>query len=655
MSTNNRPEKASPVDSPSELSALGRELMDSEPYPEITSNGWLPPLPDELEVLLKGYEVTKMLGRGGMGAVYMGRQLSLDRVVAIKILSSDLEVADEGFSDRFKNEARSMAKLEHPGIVAVYDFGETDSGLLYIVMQYVDGTDVARMIATDGRLHTEHAMAITAHVCDALSYAHDRGIIHRDIKPANIMVGYDGTVKVADFGLAKAHGVDADYAGLTMSGIVMGTMHYMAPESVLVGSGNVDHRADVYAVGVMLYHMLTGRVPHGIFELPSLQVKGLDPRYDEIIARAMREDREMRYQNAGDLRGDLDAILTQPIAHLSAPEDDNGSGKPQVALPTEARPQRPGGKKALVTGVTPDNRQVASTKRPSSSSAWAWVVAICVILAILGSVWWLNYRNQTEPDELSVREKTPVSSREPISAPDPPAIEPRAPFSNSLEMEFLPVEIVDGPTDGQTVLFSKWETRVSDFEAFAAEVTPKHSEWVNPTERGISQAKDHPVIWIHWEDAVRFCEWLSEKEGRSYRLPTDHEWSCAAGLVGLEDPTALPSEKSMQRQRVYPWGESRQPPIDFANYAGANLDDFLFTAPVGSFPANANGLYDLWGNAFEWCSDFYDESEEQRVLRGHSWANYGVFLYATARGPYHGEPVVKEPSARCGFRVVLDP
>ena len=182
-----------------------------------------------MHALLPEYEIAKTLGRGGMGAVYMGKQISLDRPVAIKILSTALEDADPSFAERFKNEAKAMGKLSHPGIVAVHDFGETDGGLLYIVMEYVEGTDVAKMIAKEGRLHTDHAMAITAHVCDALGYAHERGIIHRDIKPANIMVGCDGVVKVADFGLAKM--THSDSAGLTQSGMAMGTLHYMAPEA----------------------------------------------------------------------------------------------------------------------------------------------------------------------------------------------------------------------------------------------------------------------------------------------------------------------------------------------------------------------------------------------------------------------------------------
>ena len=254
---------------------------------------------EELAPFFPQYEILRMLGRGGMGAVYLARQISLNRLVAIKILPADMGDSDQGFAERFKNEAQAMAQLSHPGIVAVYDFGQTANGLLYIVMEYIEGTDVQLMLASQGRLHSAHAMAITAHVCDALQYAHSCGIIHRDIKPSNIMVGNNGVVKVADFGLAKmSHG---QTTGLTQSGMAMGTLHFMAPEALTLGSA-VDQRADIYAVGVMLYQMLTGKLPQGMFEMPSFQVPGLDPRYDRIVAKALRDDREVRYQAAVDLR-----------------------------------------------------------------------------------------------------------------------------------------------------------------------------------------------------------------------------------------------------------------------------------------------------------------------------------------------------------------
>ena len=301
------------------------------------SKRWQPPAPEGLQALLPAdYVIEKLLGKGGMGAVYQGRRLSLDRPVAIKILSNDLDAADASFAERFKNEARAMAQLSHPGIVAVYGFGETSSGLRYIVMEFIAGTDVHRMITEQGRLRTEHAMAITAHVCDALAYAHESGIIHRDIKPANIMVGYDGVVKVADFGLAKMT-VDGATLGLTKSGMAMGTLHYMAPEALILGTA-VDHRADIYAVGVMLYQMLTGKLPQGVVDPPSEQVPGLDPRFDAIITKAMSEDRDERYQSVRELRRDLDSTLTKPVVKVAAE-----AAQAPAALTTTARPQRPAG------------------------------------------------------------------------------------------------------------------------------------------------------------------------------------------------------------------------------------------------------------------------------------------------------------------------
>jgi len=334
--------------------------------PPTRSIGWQPPSTEELQQLLPQYEITTLLGRGGMGAVYKGTQKNLERAVAIKILPPGMDDEDSGanFTERFKNEARAMAKLNHPGIVEVYDFGETANGVLYIVMEFIEGTDVQKMVSEQKRLHSEHAMAITAHVCDALQYAHDRNIIHRDIKPANIMVGYNGVVKVADFGLAKMD--RAGESGLTRSGMAMGTLHYMAPEALMLGS-SVDHRADIYAVGVMLYYMLTGRLPQGMFELPSLQVPGLDPRYDGIITKALRDDRELRYQTTAELRLDLDGILTQPVVKVSA-----GTHQAPPALETQARPQRPPGQPYR----PPQQAVIVRTEKKSSPLLWVAIVVM---------------------------------------------------------------------------------------------------------------------------------------------------------------------------------------------------------------------------------------------------------------------------------------
>lgn len=276
-----------------------------------SSHDWDPPPTEELQRLLPGYGIIEFLGRGGMGAVYKGRQMSLDRLVAIKVLPAALHRSEHNFSERFKLEARAMARLSHPGIVPVHDFGETADGLLYFVMEFMEGRDVARIIAQEGCVRSADAHAIACQVCDALHFAHEKGVIHRDIKPSNIMVARDGQSKVADFGLAKMHA--AAGTELTKGDVVMGTPHYLAPEA-LVHDVEVDRRADVYALGVMLYQMLTGRLPQGVFEMPSRIVPGLDVRFDQIVAKAMRADPEQRYQTAREMRADLDAMLTSPLA-----------------------------------------------------------------------------------------------------------------------------------------------------------------------------------------------------------------------------------------------------------------------------------------------------------------------------------------------------
>ena len=244
--------------------------FNASPPPKTTGGSgwrWEPPEPEELQRMLPQYEVQMLIGRGGMGAVYRGVQLSLDRKVAIKLLPPAIEQQDTAFAERFKNEAKLMGRMNHPAIVSVYDFGRTTDGQLYFVMEYVDGTDVQRMIAREGKLPPEHALAVTAHLCDALGYAHKQGIVHRDIKPSNVLIDSDGRVKVADFGLAKLTD-KAMNTGLTQTGMAMGTPDYVAPETLTLGV-DVDGRADIYAVGVMLYQMLTGDIPRGVFKMPS--------------------------------------------------------------------------------------------------------------------------------------------------------------------------------------------------------------------------------------------------------------------------------------------------------------------------------------------------------------------------------------------------
>ncbi len=218
-----------------------------------------PPI-DELGVKFPALEILEFIGQGGMGAVYKARQRELDRIVALKILPPDIG-QDAAFAERFTREARALAKLNHPNIVTLYEFGRAD-GLYYFLMEFVDGVNL-RQLTANGRISTREALAVVPQICDALQYAHDHGIVHRDIKPENILIDRRGQVKVADFGLARIIGSTADPAdllNLSTDARVMGTPSYMPPEQIET-PGEVDHRADIYALGVVFYQMLTGELP----------------------------------------------------------------------------------------------------------------------------------------------------------------------------------------------------------------------------------------------------------------------------------------------------------------------------------------------------------------------------------------------------------
>jgi predicted Ser/Thr protein kinase len=271
--------------------------------PTIIGTGFTPPEPQEIQPLFPQLEIFELLGKGGMGAVYKARQHSLDRVVAVKILPPHV-ASDPAFAERFTREAKALARLNHPHIVTVHDVGQAD-GLYYFVMEYVDGVNLRELIRS-GDLSPSQALAIVPQICEALQYAHDEGIVHRDIKPENVLLDAKGRVKIADFGLAKLLGADRQGGTLTGTHQVMGTLRYMAPEQVQ-GSRNVDHRADIYALGVVFYELLTGEVPMGRFAPPSQKVQ-VDIRLDEVVLRALESEPEKRYQRAGDVSTDLQLV-----------------------------------------------------------------------------------------------------------------------------------------------------------------------------------------------------------------------------------------------------------------------------------------------------------------------------------------------------------
>ena len=275
-----------------------------------------PPTPAELAPHFPQLEILECLGRGGMGVVYKARQPQLDRIVALKILAPE-RVTDARFAGRFLREAKTLAKLSHPNIVTVHDFGQVD-GYFYLLMEFVDGVNL-RELLRGGRLSPKEALAIVPSICEALQYAHDRGIVHRDIKPENILLDKEGRVKIADFGIARiladaaAEGAAGEpeagaAPGMTAEG-VLGTPKYMAPEQA-EKPREVDHRADIYSLGVVFYEMLTGELPGKQLEPPSRKVQ-IDVRLDEVVLRALEKKPELRYQQASEVKTVVETIASE--------------------------------------------------------------------------------------------------------------------------------------------------------------------------------------------------------------------------------------------------------------------------------------------------------------------------------------------------------
>ena len=272
---------------------------------EKRTGAFVPPTVGRLSELFPSLEIIELLGAGGMGAVYKARQEGLDRLVALKVLPEEF-AHDVKFALRFTREARTLAKLNHPNIVSVFEFGKVED-TFYFLMEFVDGPTL-RDVVRGGQLSPEHALAIVPHLCDALQFAHDKGVIHRDIKPENILMAKDGSVKIADFGLSRILGSDNQQTELTGTHQIMGTPRYMAPEQ-LEGSRSVDHRADIYSLGVVFYEMLTGELPIGRFAAPSQKVE-IDVRLDEVVLRTLEKEPQRRYQHASQIKSDMQTIAS---------------------------------------------------------------------------------------------------------------------------------------------------------------------------------------------------------------------------------------------------------------------------------------------------------------------------------------------------------
>jgi eukaryotic-like serine/threonine-protein kinase len=339
----------------------------------------------EGQILDGRYQLGSLLGVGGMARVYLGIDRVLERQVAVKVLSPPY-AQDHQFVERFRREARAAARLSHPNIVAVFDSG-SDAEQHYLVMEYVPGQSLAELLARQGRLAPRRAAELAIQVCAALAAAHAQGLVHRDVKPGNVLVGDDGRVKVADFGIVKA----AAATTLTGTGTVLGTAAYLSPEQAQ--GRPVDARSDLYSLGCVLYELLTGTPPfgsgadsppvaiatrhlHQLPEPPSAHNPQVDASLDAVVLTALAKDPAQRYQRATELQDALQRVLAGDAVAA-------GPGSPQaVAVATEPLPGLPGAPEA-VSPETVTAVRAAAAQRPR----WArWALPVTGIVLGIGLV-----------------------------------------------------------------------------------------------------------------------------------------------------------------------------------------------------------------------------------------------------------------------------
>ena len=567
---------------------------------------------------IDGYEIHELIGGGGMGEVYRALHLETREVVAVKVVTGRL-TRDPEVTARFENEVSAMSQLSHPHVVKVRDQGETRDGRHYLVTEFVDGCDLRRLLRAQ-RLEPARAFDIFDKVCAGVAHAHSRGIVHRDIKPANILIGLDGTVKVADFGLAKTLADTTHWYGFTQTRDTFGTPYYIAPE-VTRQAERADTRSDVYALGVLLYELLAGAVPMGQFT-PLSQRIDMDRRIDAVIAEALADDPERRTASVEAL-----SAAVQRVARLHA-------------------------------------------SRQRRTVLARFIVGTLVILILGGTLGGWMVMKRHRQNSLPVFARPAKSTKE-------------KPWENSLGMKFVPLprhrllisiwetrrRDFQAFSDAENAVLPDWRLGAANPRKQAAALkrlanyaasddrSARATTWDSP---GFPQTPNDPVCGIDLMDARLFCAWLTwreRNEGRltvkqSYRLPTEREWDAAISydetLWVRDDGGAQANFAGTEAPEVTPW------PAD-APFFGRR-DPFARTAPVGSFQPNSIGLYDMFGNVSEWVDTPAPDSVGSGGtvlygLRGGSWATGAA---RQARPDFHLGTRPGRAQANFGFRIVLD-
>jgi serine/threonine protein kinase len=613
--------------------------------------------------MFRHYTLVRELGRGGMGVVWLARDEKLELEVALKFLPEKL-AHDEAAIDELRRETRRCIKLNHPHIVRVYGLlgGEEEDTTAAIAMEYVEGKSLTGL-----RLEKENRVFETAEisgwirqVCEALDYAHREGrLVHRDLKPANLMLDGRGNVRVMDFGIASSLSDSmskhsrVSQGGASSSG--GGTLPYMSPQQLMGLPPSVGD--DVYSLGATIYELLTGKPPFfrggeaGIFrqietqvppsmaerrsELGVEQTAAIPDAWEAVVAACLDKEAEKRPRSVAEV-----------WQRLSGTAGSTGQAvKPAPSVAAEKPPER----KPAPSLISDRSSQIPHPASSTTRSRKPVLLALAALVCVGGALgWWYGYEQPRQERERLTQVKAAAEEQArqnkerlvQAATESPEGAGKEAPFMNSLGMLFVPVP-------GTQVLMCVHETRNADYAAYAAAQSGVYEEWKQEAGSGKEQ---HPVVNVSYEDAEGFCRWLSAKERKNYRLPTDVEWSAAVGLGNETGRT--PEEKDENGpENEFPWGSYFPPKAGDGNYNPREVDDgYEQTAPVMSFRANRLGLYDLGGNVYEWCQDWYDDSRLYRVLRGASWLyNTVTYLRSSFRG--NGGPRYRYDYG--GFRCVL--
>lgn len=587
------------------------------------------------------YRLDFKIGAGGMGSVYGATRLHIGDTVAVKILHSEL-VADSHSVERFRREAQAAARLKHPNAVAIYDFGVSNEGLVYIVMELVEGKSL-RNVIKEGPLTPSAAVEVLNQVCSAVDEAHRHNIIRRDLKPDNIMVSFTASgvrIKVLDFGIAKLRDLSAAEGTLTQSGTIMGTPHYMSPEQCL--GEELDGRSDIYSLGVVLYEMLTRIVPfhsptptavvvqHVTQQPPPLRSinASISAAVEAVALHALEKRREARPQTGAAFAQELAAAVTgAPVvtqgARWPAQTDALHSVPPaaQMTAPgwaTTVRTATPTSGAATPAGTPPFPSGAALPAKSRTRLVLLLVGAVLVTALIGGAVALLirmkSDENRMQPGKSQEEATNSQAADKPASNPTPPVATNPVPPTNMVYVrggEFLmgsdKGDEHERPQHKVTVkpfFIDRYEVTCDEYEEFIrATGHPAPPGWINahhPPGKASS-----PATGVSWDDANAYARWAGK------RLPTEEEWEFAArGTDG----------------RRYPWGDGWR--SGMAN-ADTSAHGHGGTANVGDHKgASPFGALDMVGNAWEWtATDFATypggqsatPQNEQKVIRGGSW------------------------------------